>query len=239
MVTHFGDWLRKAIAAIPMDQVEFAAHAGIPRATLSKWLASPNPPIRPANVTRLARGLGIVPHELRAKLDEAAVYVADQKFRHPPQPPGVTARIPIAPGMYTLTRKKIISDGHIVSTVPDESATYFAALVGGNQGCALFAVCLSLDPATARIEPAHYVVELHGEDGDFIFCWLGEDGPSPNGTFIISAPLRQSDLMITKPLHRKQGHHVRRDQVKRLGKVVVFQQYNFVGVAVSGKPEQQ
>jgi len=135
MQVHFGHWLKRQIALMPMDQTEFATHAGIPRPSLSKWLASPCPPIRPANIVRLAKGLGKTPEEIEQRLAGAKVTVTEGEQSTTSTTIG---RVPLLKSPHDeLLAKHIpsIRSGYFYGFVPTQAVDgkHFCRVVGDTQ----------------------------------------------------------------------------------------------------------
>lgn len=65
---HFGRWLRRQIENIPLEIKAFALKADIPEQTVRYWLRQEKPPIRAANVVRVATALGLQREEIERRL---------------------------------------------------------------------------------------------------------------------------------------------------------------------------
>jgi len=65
---HFGQWLKREIENLGVDQSEFCRNAGISYWTLRVWLGQARPNIRGHNVVRLARALGIEREDVEREL---------------------------------------------------------------------------------------------------------------------------------------------------------------------------
>jgi hypothetical protein len=69
METEFAKWLRIQIAEIPSTISAFANLVGVEEATLHRWFKSQSPHIRPYNVSRIAKALGVPRQVVQEKLD--------------------------------------------------------------------------------------------------------------------------------------------------------------------------